>query len=110
MIDLLLCALASEAAIELWKKAAPLSGIKSWLVSITPWLYSESQQQHLLLCPYCLSLWVAVPFTLFYFTLDVIAIRCIIYLLVIHRLSNYIHLVFSLVRDMQLDIRVARKR
>jgi hypothetical protein len=110
MFDIIILILATEACVELWKKAAPLDSIKLWLVAHTPWLYSRRQDTHMLLCPYCFSLYVAAGLFTLYFLIDVLAIRCIIYILVIHRCSNYIHLVFSLIRDKQLDIRVARRR
>ena len=101
----LFLAIACEALIELWKKAAPLQRFRKWIISHTVFLYSEESYTHLLDCGYCLSVWIAC----------IIAGLCLewnwylpVYILCVHRLSNYIHLVFSILLDRQLDLRIAR--
>jgi len=104
-VDILILAIACEALVQLWLKAAPLQPARAFLRRITPFLYSETQG-HLLDCPYCLSVWVGfgvvvgylyVPYSILFFAA-----------LGIHRCSNFIHLIFSFVRDWQMDIRIAR--
>ena len=53
----LILIIATEALVELWKKAAPLQDIKETLIARTPFLHSERMDTHLLECPYCLSVW-----------------------------------------------------
>lgn len=105
---LLLLAIAVEAVVELWKKAAPLQGIKRWMISKTPFLYSEEMQTHLLDCPYCTSLWVSILAVIAYLYMDTTVVACIVVGLVAHRLSNYLHLMYSITADKQRDIRVKR--
>lgn len=110
VIKLLLMIVATEALVELWKKAAPLQGIREWLIQKTPFLYSDRQQTHLLECPYCLSLWVGSCLTAMCLFMEGAMAFFILASLAIHRLSNYLHLSFSLLRDRQMDIRVARNK
>jgi hypothetical protein len=103
-IKLFLLTIATEAIVELWRKAAPLQGIRERLIALTPFLYSKRQNTHLLDCGYCLSVWAAgmslgILWGLGEWPLIVI---------VVHRVSNYAHLAYSLMRDLQLDVRVAR--
>lgn len=100
--------IATEALVELWKKAAPLQGVKEALIKFTPFLYSRRLDTHLLECPYCMSVWVGlmvfgsyVIFNGFIYLWGVFAI---------HRASNYIHLVISYLRDLQLNLRAGRAR
>jgi hypothetical protein len=106
---LLLLAIAVEAAVELWKKAAPLQGVKRWIISKTPFLYSKEMQTHLLLCPYCCSLWLGGLMAIGYLYMDTVAVTCIVVGLVAHRLSNYLHIMYSILADMQRDLRVNRR-
>ena len=100
--------IATEALVELWKKAAPLQDFKGWLIDKTPFLYSERMDTHLLECPYCMSVWIGFIVVSLYLIADIF-----LYLfmaLAVHRLSNYIHLLSSFIRDKQLDIRAGRAR
>ena len=110
MLKLILVVIAVEAMVELWKKAAPLQPAREWLVRVTPFLYSERQQTHLLQCPYCLSVYAGVAGTCLYFYADTVPAKWLIIALVIHRLSNFVHLAMSALRDKQLDIRIQRTR
>lgn len=102
----LILIIATEAIVELWKKAMPLQGIRRKLIEWTPFL--EIDGQHLFDCGYCLSVWggalVLISYSLF---------EGLIYffgVLAIHRVSNYVHLVISYLRDLQLNLRVGRVR
>jgi len=108
VIRLLLLGIAAEALVELVKKAAPLQGARQWIIRITPFLRSE-EQGHLLECPYCISLWVGVLAGVLYFSISSTLMDLAVGCLIIHRLSNYMHILFSLARDKQLDIRVKRR-
>lgn len=110
MMDVIALAIFTEAIVELWKKAAPLQPIREWLVRITPFLYSERQATHLLQCPFCCATYVAFVAGILYFYVDVAPVRWFIIAMVILRMSNWIHLVFSLFRDKQLNMRIDRGR
>lgn len=110
MTDILVLAIFAEAIVELWKKAAPIQPLREWLTDITPWLYSQNQQTHLLNCPYCLSLYVACVAICLYSYVGYAPVRWLIYAVVAHRMSNWIHLLFSLLRDKQLNMRIDRGR
>jgi len=110
VLDLIIMIVACEALVELIKKAAPLQSVKEWLVRHTPFLYSESQQTHLLQCPWCISVWVGALIALAYFYVDYSVFMIFCLSMTIHRMSNYIHVFFSLMADRQRDIRVARRK
>jgi len=98
--------IATEALVELWKKAMPLQGIRKKLTIWTPFL--EIDGQHLFDCGYCLSVWVGALVLISYSVFD-----GMIYFfgaLAIHRVSNYLHLAVSYLRDLQLNLRVGRIR
>jgi hypothetical protein len=102
----LILIIATEALVELWKKAMPLQGIRRKLTELTPFL--EIDGQHLFDCGYCLSVWVGALVFISYSFFDEL-----IYFfgaLAIHRVSNYVHLVISYLRDLQLNLRVGRAR
>jgi hypothetical protein len=109
-LRLILAIVATEALVELWKKAAPLKGLREWIVTRTPFLYSDSQQTHLLDCPYCCSVWLGFAMMTAYLYLSPTAFMVLAGGLTLHRLSNFLHLIFSVIRDRQLDIRVARRK
>lgn len=110
VIKFLILAIATEALVELIKKAAPLQGIREWIIKRTPFLYSGRQQSHLLDCPYCLSVWAGAMAATAYYFMDSTAGMFITGTLVIARLSNFLHLFFSYLRDKQMDLRVARNK
>ncbi len=98
-----------EALVELFFKAAPLQPLRTYLRIHTPSLYSKTQQSHLLDCKYCVSVWIAfIIFILYYLTKPNIILTIILYSCIIHRLSNYLHLMFSIIRDLQFNIRINR--
>jgi hypothetical protein len=98
--------IACEALVQLWFHAAPLQGIRRFVVKITPFLYSKDQETHLFDCKYCVSFWAAIVVTVVLFTPFYVYF---VLPLVIHRMSNFLHLFFSLMRDRQFDLRVGRK-
>jgi hypothetical protein len=100
----LILIIATEAIVELWKKAMPLQGIRRKLTELTPFL--EIDGQHLLDCGYCISFWVGMCVLIFYILFD----KSIYFFgaLAIHRVSNYLHLAVSYLRDLQLNLRVGR--
>jgi hypothetical protein len=108
-VDIIILIVACEALVQLWLHAAPLYGVRWRLIRYTPFLYSEERAEHLLNCPYCFSVWVGFLLILGYFFLNS-ATMLIAGILTVHRLSNYLHLVFSLIRDAQLDLRVKRNK
>ena len=102
----LILIIATEALVELWKKAMPLQGIRRELTAWTPFL--EIDGQHLFDCGYCMSVWIGTLVFITYSVFD-----GLIYFfgaLAIHRTSNYVHLVVSCLRDLQLNLRVGRAR
>ena len=101
--------IATEALIELWKKAAPLQGIKRWLIDRTPFLH-DTEQGHLLACPYCSSVWLGAAVMVELWYADTTVYLLLSGALSIHRLSNFLHIVFSLMRDKQIDLRINRRR
>jgi hypothetical protein len=107
-IRFIILALATEALVQLWFHAAPLQGIRRWLIARTPFLYSKEFSTHLLECRYCVSAWVGILAATAYFYWDTPIVEWAVVALAIHRLSNYLHLAFSLTRDIQVDIRIKR--
>jgi len=56
-----------------------------------------------------MSIWVGF-FMVFLYYLEYTIITYFIYALVISRLSNHFHMIFSIIRDKQLDIRINRSK
>lgn len=107
IIDFLIIGLLIEALVELFFKAAPLQGIRRWLVVHTPFLYSE-EQGHLLECKYCVSFWVAVWIVFCYYFLNNTVTQALAVVIVVARLSNFVHIVFGLLKDKQINMRLDR--
>ena len=101
-----LCIL-TEALVELFFKAAPVQGVRTWLVKKTPCLRTE-EQGHLLDCKYCTSVWIGAGVLLLATFADCQALRIASAALVIARLSNYAHLLYSTARDAQINMRLTR--
>lgn len=110
VINISLMVVTCEALVQLWLHAAPIQGIRRWLIKATPFLYSAEPETHLLDCPYCLSVWVGFLMMMLYRYMDSMVFMLFVGALAVHRLSNFLHLVFSFVRDLQMDIRVNRRR
>jgi hypothetical protein len=107
MIDLLILIILVEGIVFYIFTAAPLQGARTWFIRRTPFLRVAGD--HLLECKFCLSFWVAIGAVLAYlkygettwFFWLAIGIVCA-------RSANWIHLVFSLLRDYQIDKRIQR--
>lgn len=98
---------ACEALVQLFFYAMPLQKLRYKLIAKTPWLRVD--YFHLFECKYCVSFWVGV-LCMFGFLSQLWYIDAFVYALVFHRLSNFLHLIFSLTLDKQFDIRIARGR
>ena len=102
----LILIIATEALVELWKKAMPLQGIRRKLTELTPFL--EIDGQHLFDCGYCLSVWIGALIGITYLLYEPSIYFFLV--LAIHRVSNYVHLGVSYLRDLQLNLRAGRAR
>ena len=108
IIEIIALALVIEALVELFFKAAPLQGIRQWLITKTPFLTSVDQG-NLFDCKYCVSFWAAI-FVVFLATfVDYQVTRIIGCVIIAARLSNFIHIIYSSIRDAQLNMRLGRK-
>lgn len=105
-LEIILGIIACEALVQLWFHAAPIQPVRNVLVRITPFLYSRQQDTHLLNCKYCLSVWCGIAVAVLYFCTPVYLY--IVIPLSIHRLANFVHIIFSLLRDRQIDLRTGR--
>lgn len=104
MIEILISIVGVEALVFYIFNAVPLQPIRQWLVRHTPFLATGAD--HLLVCKVCVSFWIGVVVGGLYFAHYV----WILYPLVFARGSNWLHLVFSLIADRQMDIRINRNR
>jgi hypothetical protein len=105
-VDFLIMGIACESLVQLWFHAEPLQEVRQWLIKHTTFLCSADT--HLLDCPYCLSVWVGALMMVAYLFMEQTVFMAFSGALIIHRLSNYLHLIFSFLRDKQFDARVAR--
>jgi len=86
-MKLILAAIATEAITEILIHAGFLNKPRAWLSKVG--FFKE-----LFSCGWCLSLWVGLfVFGLLYLRLEIALIP-----IVIHRLSNYLHVIYSLVK------------
>ncbi|MDP2365776.1 MAG: DUF1360 domain-containing protein [Ignavibacteria bacterium] len=108
IIRMIALAILVEALTELFFKAAPLQGLRAWLIKKTPALQSE-EQGHLLECVYCTSIWIAAGVILLATYADYPVTRLLAFMLIIARISNVLHLVCSTIRDWQINMRLGRK-
>jgi hypothetical protein len=106
-MKILLTILLVEALTELFFKAAPLQGIRNWLIIKTPFLNSE--QGHLFECKHCTAFWISIGVVLIAIFADYYVTRLLAYIIIIHRLSNFIHIIYSTIRDWQLNLRLSRR-
>ena len=108
IVKIIALAILTEALVEVIFTAAPLQGIRLWLIKKTTWLRS-ADQGHLLECKYCTSIWIAAGIILLAAFADCQALRLVSAALVVARLSNYAHLLFCSIRDAQINLRLGRK-
>lgn len=98
----------AEAVVNLIFNGTVLQPSREKIIALTPFL--KVREEHLLDCKLCTSFWVGLlTAAMLQFTSST-AIKLFLLGVVIHRLSNHFHLIFSLIRDMQFDIRVNRNR
>jgi len=69
----------------------------------------SKEQGHLLDCKYCVSFWVAIFVVLIFLFAECLMTAFIGYVIITARLSNFIHIVYSSIRDAQLNMRLGRK-
>lgn len=108
MIRMIFLCILTEALVELFFKAAPLQGIRTWLIKKSPWLHTEIQG-HLLNCKYCTSVWIAAGVVLLAWLADCQGTRLAAAALIVARLSNYAHILMGWIRDAQINKRLERK-
>ena len=108
IVKILALAILTEALVELFFTAAPLQGIRAWLIKKTPVLRSEAQG-HLLECKYCSSIWIAAIVDVLATYADYPVTRLLGFILIIARISNLIHRICSTSRDAQINMRLERK-
>ena len=106
--DIALMVIVCEAVVNIIFTGTILQPIRETIITNTPFL--SIRDEHLLSCRLCTSLWVGALCGITLLYLHILAVRIIVLGIVIHRLSNHFHLVFSLIRDIQLDTRVRRNR
>lgn len=98
MFYIVLCILSAficEAVVELVSKSVFFSFLRTYLLN------STNRVKHFfgeaIKCPYCCSVWVSFILTLVLFVFvtpvltSVVVIDFVLFLLVVHRLSNYVH-------------------
>jgi hypothetical protein len=106
-MKILLTIVLIEALTELFFKAAPLQSIRKWLINKTPFLFSV-EQGHLFDCKYCTAFWISIGVVLTAIFLDYYVTRLMAYIIIVHRLSNFVHIIYSTIRDWQLNLRLSR--
>ena len=104
---IILYIIACEALVYLLFKGQILQPLRNYF--IRNFTFFRFEDEHLLECKYCTSVWVGTLMAFFYIWNNFYANFCV-YILVIHRCSNFIHLLFSYILDKQLDIRVNRRK
>lgn len=101
----------TEAIVQAIFNACPVKVLKNFVIKYTSFLYCTHQggyEEHLLSCKYCTSFWVGLCCAWLYPFLSNPYIFLLCLGLVLHRMSNFIHVLISYVRDKQLNLRVVR--
>lgn len=106
MLRIMVLALLTEALVELFFKAAPIQGFRKWMIRRTPFL--EIEEQHLMECKYCTSVWAGFFVMLLYPFMDYSVTKFIIYSIITARLSNFVHIIFSTLKDYQRNLILRR--
>jgi hypothetical protein len=111
-MNIIMYVIAVEAAVRLWFCAAPLQGFRWWLISQTPMFAVKSSPYteggHLFECKYCTSVWIGAVFAVFYFFFNGVVLDFIVTALVIHRVSNFVHLLILIPEEHVRQIRLER--
>ena len=103
MLKILMFIIIVEALVELICKSEILERPREWIKS-WGWFTND-----LLSCYYCTSVWVGMTIAPLYFVNNkYLYIICLG--IALHRLSNYLHLLFGILRDFQIDTRIRRGR
>ena len=110
ILRILVGTVTCEALVQLWFYGAPIQWLRNLVRRLTPFLYSKIYETHAVDCRYCISVWMGFLVSAFLFSLRDQTVVFFIAALVMHRLSNFLHLVFSLMRDRQIDLRVDRNK
>jgi hypothetical protein len=104
--DVILMVIVCEAIVNLIFTGTVLQPLREQIIRYTPFL--SVRGEHLLTCKICTSLWVGL-LTVGILQFSHIRIIWLLALgIAVHRLSNYLHLGFSLIKDFQFNIRVNR--
>jgi len=100
-------ALTTEALVELIFTAAPLQPLRKAVILHSSFL-RLGDYGHLLECKFCVSVWAGffVYFAFLLFGDPFFTYFC--FWIIIFRISNYFHVVFSLIREKILTIRADR--
>jgi hypothetical protein len=107
VIKFIVFAILIESLVELFFKAAPLQRIRHWIINKTPFL--EVDEQHLLDCKYCVSFWVSVVVVLVMVFFDNTITRTFGFIIVVARLSNFIHIIYAIVFNGKMNMILRRK-
>jgi hypothetical protein len=94
-MKLIMCIIAAEAMTQLACKAEIFDRLREWLKNLSRFT------NELFSCPYCVSVWVA-GFTVILYIFYEVAWAFVL-LLVIHRISNVLHDVFSIMLNLKID-------
>jgi hypothetical protein len=108
IIQIIALAILVEALTELFFRAAPIQGLRNKLITITPFL-EVRDYGHLFECKYCTSFWVAVVIVPLSFLIDYELLIVFSYAIIAARVSNYIHIIYGIVRDKQMNIQLDRR-
>ena len=108
IIKILVLAILTEALVEIFFNAAPLQGIRAWLIKKTP-VFDSSEQGHLLNCKYCTSVWTGAAIVLLAALADTALTRTLATMIIVARSSNYIHQIYSILRDCVINMRLNRQ-
>lgn len=106
-LDIIILIIAVEATVELFFKGSIFQPFRRWLIKHTT-LFTVDDE-NLFSCAVCVSFWVAVVFVSTYFFVSK-GIILFALVLCVHRLSNWLHIVFGIIKDWQLNIRINRNK
>lgn len=104
-MKIFLYAIVCEALVQLWFRAEPLQPLRWFLIRSTPWLTLNGE--HLFECKYCTSFWIGMLLAFMFWT-GFAWFTWFVYGVVFHRLSNFLHLIFSFILDLQMNLRIRR--
>jgi hypothetical protein len=104
---IVLAVIMTEAIVNLVFFATILQPLRDWIIRNIPLRVAG---EHLLECKICVSFWSGLlSVILVKYTMKSEIMEVILLGVAVHRLSNYLHLIYSFIRDKQFDIRVNRR-